>query len=244
MAPQHTSSGSGIMDFDHFECLSFDCYGTLIDWETGLLRALRPSLTRHRVEIGDQELLSAYAEAETDVEAGGYRPYRHVLRQVLLALGRRFGFSPLADELDAFSVSVKDWPPFDDSPGALAALHEKYKLIILSNIDDDLFQHSARKLGIDFDRVFTAEQIRSYKPSEKNFRYLIENAGFPRERILHVAQSLFHDIGPAKRIGLATVWINRRSGQTGVGATPPAQAEPDLEVPDLRTLVSLAGVVR
>jgi 2-haloacid dehalogenase len=231
------------MDLDRFECLSFDCYGTLIDWESGLLRALRSSLTRHSVEIGDQELLTAYAEAETDIEAGGYQPYRHVLRQVLLALGRRYGFSPLAVELDAFSVSVADWPAFDDSPRALAALHEKYKLIILSNIDDDLFQHSASKLGIEFDRVFTAQQIRSYKPSEANFRYLIENAGFPCERILHVAQSLFHDIAPAKRVGLATVWVNRRSGQAGAGATLPARAEPDLEVPDLRTLASLAGVM-
>lgn len=244
MARYHASVGSVTVDFDRFKCLSFDCYGTLIDWETGLLRALRSSLTRHSVEIGDQELLSAYAEAETNIEAGGYRPYHQVLREVLLALGRRYGFSPQARELEEFSASVADWPSFDDSPSALAALHEKYKLIILSNIDDDLFQHSARKLGIDFDHVFTAQRIHSYKPSETNFRYLIENAGFPRERILHVAQSLFHDIAPAKRVGLATVWVNRRSGQAGTGATPPAQAEPDLEVPDLKTLASLAGVVR
>lgn len=231
------------MDFDRFECLSFDCYGTLIDWETGLLGALRSCLAGHRVEVDDQELLSAYAEAETDIEAGGYRPYRQVLAEVLTVLGHRYGFSPAADELNAFSLSVKDWPTFDDSPRALAALQQKYELIILSNIDDDLFQYSARRLGIEFDHVFTAQQIRSYKPSEKNFRYLIENAGFPRERILHVAQSLFHDIAPAKHIGLATVWVNRRSGQVGTGATPAARAEPDLEVPDLGTLAALTGVL-
>lgn len=231
------------MDFDRFECMSFDCYGTLIDWETGLLRALRSSLARHEVEVEDEELLSAYAEAETDIEAGGYRPYRQVLAEVMTAIGHRYGFSPTANELHEFSLSVKDWPPFVDSPEALAALQQKYALVILSNIDDDLFQHSARRLGVEFDHVFTAQQIHSYKPSERNFRYLIENAGFPAERILHVAQSLFHDVAPAKRIGLATVWVNRRSGQPGAGATPAARAEPDLQVPDLRTLASLTGVL-
>ena len=231
------------MDFDRFKCLSFDCYGTLIDWETGLLAMLRSIFSRHRAEVGDQEILQSYAAAETDIEAGPYRPYRQVLRQVLLRLGEQYGFSPDSEELEEFSNSIKDWPPFADSPDALAALQVKYKLIILSNIDDDLFQHSARQLGVDFDRVFTAQQVRSYKPSEENFRYLLENAGVPREQILHVAQSLFHDIAPAKRLGLATVWVNRRSGQQGTGATPPAQAEPDLEVPDLRKLASLAGVL-
>lgn len=230
------------MDFDRFECLSFDCYGTLIDWETGLLRSLRPYLDRHRIEVGEDDLLSAFAQAETAIEAGAYRTYRQVLAEVLAALGRKYGFSPAPDELDAFSISVKDWPPFDDSPDALAALRRKYELIILSNIDDDLFQHSAKRLGIEFHRVFTAQQIRSYKPSEVNFRYLIENAGFPRDRILHVAQSLFHDIAPARRSGLATVWVNRRSGKAGEGATPAAQAEPDLEIPDLKTLATLTGV--
>ncbi len=231
------------MDFKRFDCLSFDCYGTLIDWETGLLSILHSILRRHGAELGDQQLLESYAAAETDIEAGGYRPYREVLREVLARFGRQYGFSPNPEELDEFSLSVKDWPPFPDSREALAALQQKYKLIILSNIDDDLFQHSARRLGIDFDAVFTAQQIGAYKPSEANFRYLLENAGLPRERILHVAQSLFHDIAPAKRVGLATVWVNRRSGQAGTGATPSAQAEPDLEVPDLRTLATLAGVL-
>lgn len=231
------------MDFDRFGCLSFDCYGTLIDWEAGLLSTLRSIFRRHGANPDDQQILESYATAETDIEAGGYHPYRQVLREVLVRLGQQYGFSPDSGELDEFSVSIKDWPPFADSSEALAALQRKYKLVILSNIDDDLFQYSARRLGIDFDAVFTAQQIGSYKPSEGNFRYLLENAGLPRERILHVAQSLFHDIAPAKRVGLATVWVNRRSGQAGAGATPLAQAEPDLEVPDLRTLATLAGVL-
>ncbi|MGD8699073.1 MAG: haloacid dehalogenase type II, partial [Gemmatimonadales bacterium] len=218
------------MDFDSFKCLSFDCYGTLIDWETGLLAALRPIFGRYGAVPGDQDILESYAAAETDIESSGYRPYRQVLREVLSRLGDQFGFAPDREELDQFSLSVKDWPPFPDSPEALAALQQKYRLVILSNIDDDSFQHSARRLGIDFDDVFTAQQIRSYKPSDSNFRYLLENAGIPSNQILHVAQSLFHDITPAKRAGLATVWVNRRSGQSGAGATPAARAEPDLEV--------------
>lgn len=231
------------MDFDRYKCLSFDCYGTLIDWETGLLSALRSILARHRVEVGDRELLESYAEAEAFVEATGFRPYRQVLTEVLLRLGATLEFTPSSDELERFSVSVKSWPVFDDSSEALRALQTKYKLIILSNIDDELFEYSARVLGIDFDAVFTAQQIGAYKPSEKNFRYLIENAGFPSDQILHVAQSLFHDIAPAKRLGLSTVWVNRRAGKEGSGATPPAAAEPDLEVPDLKTLASLVGVL-
>lgn len=231
------------MDFESFECLSFDCYGTLIDWETGLLRTLRSIFSRHGAELRDQEILESYAAAETDIEAGGYRPYRQILREVLSRLGHQYGFDPDSEDLDQFSHSVKDWPPFPDSPGALAALQQKYRLIILSNIDDDLFQYSADRLGVDFDRVFTAQQIGSYKPSAENFAYLLDSAGVPREQILHVAQSLFHDIAPAKRVGLATVWVNRRSGQSGAGATPVARAEPDLEVPDLRTLAYLAGVL-
>jgi 2-haloacid dehalogenase len=230
------------MDFDRYKCLSFDCYGTLIDWETGLLSSLRPVLNAHHVEAADQELLESYAAAEADIEAGGFLPYRQVLGEVLLRLCTSFGFSPSPVEVDRFSLSVRAWPPFDDSAVALRALQTKYKLIILSNIDDELFEYSANLLGIDFDRVFTAQQIGSYKPSDKNFQYLIENAGVPKDRILHVAQSLFHDIAPAKRLGLSTVWVNRREGQEGSGATPEAAAEPDLEVPDLKTLAWLAGV--
>ena len=147
------------MDFDRYKCLSFDCYGTLIDWETGLLSALRSILDKHQVEVGDRELLESYAEAEAFVEAAGFRPNRQVLCEVLLRLGATLEFSPSSDELEEFSVSVKRWPAFDDSSEALRALQTKYKLIILSNIDDELFEHSARILGIDFDAVFTAQQI-------------------------------------------------------------------------------------
>ena len=141
----------------------------------------------------------------------------------------------------AFQTSVRDWPPFSDSVEALRSLQRKYKLVVLSNIDDDLFEYSKARLGIEFHRVFTAQQIGSYKPAKRNFEYALNALAVPGERILHVAQSLFHDIAPARKMGLSTVWVNRRQGQDGFGATPMADAEPDLEVQNLKTLASIAN---
>ncbi|MFQ5652484.1 MAG: haloacid dehalogenase type II [bacterium] len=222
--------------FDDFDILMFDCYGTLIDWESGLLFALKPVLSKHGVQVADGPLLEAYAELETRYEAGPYQPYKSVLRCVLSGLGSQFGFTPSEEELALFSHSVRNWPPFDDSAAALQVLESRYKLVVLSNIDDDLFSHSANHLQVEFDRVFTAQQIGSYKPSFRNFEYALERLDTPPKRILHIAQSLFHDIKPAQALGLSTVWVNRRQGREGFGATPPADTEPDYEVPDLRSL--------
>jgi len=153
------------------------------------------------------------------------------------------GFTPSEAELATFSQSVKDWPAFPDSARALGALKTKYQLAIISNIDDDLFAYSAQRLQVPFDWVITARQARSYKPSLNNFRVAFERMGVPQNRILHVAQSLFHDIAPAKALGLATVWVNRRHDKAGFGATPPAEARPDLEVPDLQTLAVRMGLL-
>ncbi len=231
------------MDFDHFECLSFDCYGTLIDWETGISSALQPILEAHEVSAGDHAVLELYGKAEIDIEAGPYRPYCEVLKDVLSQIGDVFGFEPSRDELESFSTSVINWPAFTDSSQALRALATRYRLIILSNIDDDQFRFSQQLLGVEFDHVFTAQQIGSYKPSRQNFEYLIQHAGAPQHKILHVAQSLFHDIAPAKAMGISTVWVNRRQGLAGFGATPPAEATPDATVPNLRSLAVLTGTM-
>jgi len=138
---------------------------------------------------------------------------------------------------------VKDWPAFPDSTRALQALKKKYKLAILSNIDDDLIAFSVQRLG-QFDWIITAQQAKSYKPSLNNFYLALERIGVPKNKILHVAQSLFHDIAPAKALGLSTVWINRRHNKAGFGATPPAQAQPDLQVPDLQTLAVTMGLMQ
>jgi 2-haloacid dehalogenase len=228
------------LDFGRFDVLTFDCYGTLIDWERGILDALRKVLAAHGAEAGDEELLEAYGRHETEVEAGPYRRYREVLSETLRGIGASFGLEPTEAELDRFSGSVGDWPAFPDSAPALEVLKQRFKLAVITNCDDDLFAESQRRLGIEFDWVITAEQARSYKPSDRNFELAFSIIRLPRDRILHVAQSVFHDHVPAKELGMATVWVDRRRGEGGSGATPPADAVPDLVVPDLRSLAELA----
>ncbi len=231
-----------MLDLARFSHLSFDCYGTLIDWESGILGALRPILERHGVELGDGELLGLYAELEEAAEAPPYRPYREVLAAVVSGLGDRLGFAPTAAERAALADSAGSWPPFPDTVDALARLQARYKLAILSNVDDDIFRQTVAGLGVELAEVVTAEQVGSYKPALGNFERLIERLAIAPDRLLHVAQSLFHDHVPAKRIGLATVWVNRPSRRPGIGATPPATAAPDLEVPDLASLALAAGL--
>ncbi|HZW00451.1 MAG TPA: haloacid dehalogenase type II [Candidatus Deferrimicrobium sp.] len=226
--------------FERFEALTFDCYGTLIDWERGILAAAWQLLRPHGAEPDDDTILEAFARHEHASEAGPFRAYRAILTDVAQAIGRELGVEVSAEEAAAFGGSVGDWPAFADSPGALARLAGRYRLGVITNCDDDLFAASARRLGIDFDEVVTAHQVGSYKPSHHNFEVMFERLGCPRERILHVAQSLFHDHVPAKALGLTTIWVDRRGGRAGSGATPPAEAVPDLIVPDLASLADLA----
>jgi 2-haloacid dehalogenase len=231
-----------MLNFDDFQVLTFDCYGTLIDWESGIWEALRPVFANHRIDSVVDKALELYGELESETERGEYREYKTVLRMVLEGFGSKLGFAPTEIELQHFSESVKDWPAFPDSAQALQALKKKYKLAIISNIDDDLFAISARRLQVEFDWVITAQQAKSYKPSMNNFHLAFERIGLPKNNILHVAQSVFHDLVPAKALGLSTVWVNRRYNKEGFGATPPARAQPDLEVPDLQTLAEKMGL--
>jgi 2-haloacid dehalogenase len=229
------------LDFSTFRALTFDCYGTIIDWESGILASLRPVLDRRGIQASDDELLEAFGTAEADVEAGPYKRYRDVLGEVLVRIARARGFEPADDEVAAFGDSVGAWPPFADSVDALRALATRFRLGVITNCDDDLFAATNRRLGVSFDPIVTAQQVGSYKPSHRNFEVAFERLGLPREQILHVAQSLFHDHVPAKELGLSTVWVDRRHDREGSGATKPADATPDLVVPDLRTLAELAG---
>jgi 2-haloacid dehalogenase len=229
-----------MLDFDAFDVLTFDCYGTLIDWEAGILAALRAPLAAHGVSGSDDELLEWFARHEADQEAGPYRRYREVLGAVLTAMLRDRGAEPAADEVEAFGGSVADWPAFPDSAAALARLHERFKLGVITNCDDDLFAASEARLGTTFDWVVTAQQAKRYKPNPRGFELMFEQVGIPPSRILHVAQSLFHDHVTAKRLGLSTVWLDRRGDRPGSGATPPADASPDLRVPDMTTLAAMA----
>jgi 2-haloacid dehalogenase len=226
--------------FDRFEVLTFDCYGTLIDWERGILEAARRLLGPHGVELDDEAILEAFARHEHRIEAGPFQSYRGILTAVARAIGADHGLQLDDAEAAGFGASVADWPAFPDSPAALARLATRFRLAVVTNCDDDLFAASARRLGVAFDEVVTAQQVGSYKPAPRHFEVMFERLGIPRERILHVAQSLFHDHVPAKALGLTTVWVDRRGGRDGSGATPPAHATPDLVVPDLASLAELA----
>lgn len=227
-----------MLDVSAIKVLTFDCYGTLIDWESGLLAALQPVLRRHGVALEDDAALETYAGLEAAAESGPYLTYREVLATCLGHFGAHFQFAPSIDELERFSASVGDWPAFPDSAEALAALKKRFQLVVLSNIDDDLFALSNRRLGVTFDAVITAQQVQGYKPGHAHFHAALARLGLPRENILHVAQSLFHDHVPAKQLGFQTAWVNRRLGRPGFGATPPAEARPDLEFPDMRSLAA------
>jgi len=225
------------IDFGTFDALTFDCYGTLIDWEAGILAALRPLVGG---AVGDETVLEAFARHEAQLEAGPYLPYREVLAGCLRGLGEELGFEPSEAQQAAFGASVADWPAFADSPEALARLKERFRLGVITNCDDDLFAASSRRLGVEFDWVITAQQARGYKPRRENFAFALERIDVPRERVLHVAQSLFHDHVPAQALGMTTVWVDRRQGRAGAGAPPPAGATPDLTTPDLKTFADLA----
>jgi len=226
------------MNFNQFEILTFDCYGTLIDWENGILAALKQLLAAREKNLSENQILELFAELESEAERGEYIPYREVLKQVVVKIGEKLNFSPTETELNSLANSLKNWQPFPDTVEGLKALKQKYKLGIISNIDEDLFADSAKHLQIEFDYVITAEKAKSYKPSVNNFEVALQEIGVEKDKILHVAQSIYHDIVPAKSLGLSTVWVNRRQGKEGFGATLPASATPDLEVPDLKSLVA------
>lgn len=228
-----------MLDFNQFEALSFDCYGTLIDWERGIVPVLEKIVSDHQIDLDEGQLLKLFSEYEPIAESGKYQNYKDVLREVVQKIGERLGFEPTISELESLWKSVETWQPFIDTIEALQALKQKYRLVIISNIDDDLFAQTAEHLEVEFDEVITAEQVKSYKPALRNFEFTLEKVGLSSDKVLHVGESLYHDIAPAKQMGLKTVWVNRHQGKE-VGATlPTAASEPDLEVPDLKTLVSL-----
>jgi 2-haloacid dehalogenase len=212
------------LDLTQFKALSFDCYGTLIDWEAGIAAVLRPWAGDQGLDLSDEDLLLAYADNEAAVER---QTPSALYPDVLAAAFRRTGDSlgkPVSDQWAArLGRSVPDWPAFPDSAGALARLARHYRLIILSNVHRDGFAGSNLHLRGDFAAIITAEDVGAYKPAENHFRALdakLSELGVNRQELLHVAQSLFHDHVPARREGLPSVWINRRHGRPGWGATP------------------------
>ena len=229
------------MQLHDFRALSFDCYGTLIDWETGIWNALAPL---RRLGLADRAAaLAAFATHESAIqEAHPEAGYPDVLARVHRRIAEEFGLRG-DPELDArFGCSLRDWPPFPDSSTALRYLGEHFRLIILSNVNQAGFASSAHRLGMRFDAVYTAADIGSYKPDPRNFHYLVahceQDLGIRRDELLHVAQSLYHDHVPARTAGLCTAWIDRQQGQHG--ATKPVTEQPDVTFvfPDLASLAA------
>lgn len=226
------------MDFSSIRLITFDCYGTLIDWETGILGSLRTLLRSPDME--DDKLLNLYADVEAQFESGPYMNYRAILGRTAEEIGRRLGTPVLPGDAQRFAESLRIWKPFPDTVDALHSLARRYKLAIISNVDDDLFSYTQKLLRTSFEFVVTAQQVRSYKPSPRNFQEGLkraEQSGIKQEEILHAAESLYHDIGPANALGLKTIWVHRRFDKQGFGATRPGTAMPSLRV---RSVAELA----
>jgi 2-haloacid dehalogenase len=226
------------MDFSRVTAISFDCYGTLIDWEAGILSVLRTLLANHNCDLPDAAILELYGEFEAQAESGRYQSYRDVLQSVVRAFANRFHFQANSNEIRSLPKSVRSWPPFPDTVPALQELQKRYKLVIISNIDDDLFAETKNYLDVDFDGVITAEQARSYKPSINNFQLALQALKLSPDRLLHAGQSIYHDVVPARSMGISTVWVNRKSLRPGIGAVRAATGKPDLEVSDLASLAT------
>ena len=232
------------MKISDFSTLTFDCYGTLIDWETGISNALDVWAKAHGITADAASLLAAFADTESKHQVAMPEAlYPEILAATLRDIGARFGAEPTTAEQIAFGRSVQDWPAFPDSVEALTYLKRHYKLVIVSNIDRESFRFSNAKLEVEFDGIITAQDVGSYKPAPAHFtRMLAEmlDMGIGKEQILHTAQSLFHDHVPAKQFGLTTMWINRQAGSDG-GATPTPSTpvKPDFEVPSMAAMVEL-----
>ena len=230
-----------MLDFNRFQAITFDCYGTLIDWESGIFAALKPILSAHGKPVSDSQLLELYAEFEASAEEGEYRTYRAVLQSVVRAFGKHLVFNPSELEIRSLPDSVSHWKPFPDTVAALKKLASRYRLFVISNIDDDMFAATRKHLLVDFDGAVTAQQARSYKPSLNNFRMALDALKLRNDQILHVGQSRYHDVAPAKSLGITTVWVNRPSPRANAGAARTATVAPDLEVASLAALAEQAA---
>ena len=212
------------MKLTDFKVLTFDCYGTLIDWETGILAGVAPLLAKSHGTMAREEILESFAREESaQEEETPAMLYSQLLAAVYKRLARSWGIASSDEDAKAFGASIPDWPEFPDSAEALQYLHGYYKLVILSNVDRVSFRASNARLKVTFDAIYTAQDIGSYKPSDRNFAYLLKHLqddfGFGKADILHVAQSLFHDHAPANRAGLASAWIDRRHAARSWGTT-------------------------
>lgn len=232
------------MQLSDFTVLTFDCYGTLIDWDTGIANALASWLERENVSLPIRDVLAAHGRHEYALEQEfPSMRYSELLGHVLRRMGDEFGAKVTDEDAARYEKSIREWPAFADSAEALKYLKQHFKLVILSNVDRESFKYSNAKLGVEFDQIFTAEEIGSYKPDLANFRYMLaklEADGIEQHKILHVAESLHHDHVPAQKLGMKTCWIHRQHGKEGFGATRPPDEEAQHDF-YFRSLAEFAG---
>ena len=236
------------MKLTDFEVLTFDCYGTLIDWETGLFNSLRTLVARADRGMSRDKALEEFGRHEFAQQAETpAMPYSQLLAVVYRRLAREWGLATSNEEANTFGASIPDWPEFADAAAALQYLKRYYKLVILSNVDRLSFRSSNARLKVDFDAIYTAQDIESYKPSDRNFEYMLrrlkEDFGCGKSALLHVAQSLLHDHAPANRAGLASAWIDRRHAEDGWGATMPPAGTPHYDY-RFKSMAALADAHR
>ncbi len=229
----------GDLDPNRFDLLTFDCYGTLVDWERGILEAVAPICAAHGASPAAAAVLGAFGRHEHVVQSERFRSYREALALTLDRMGADLGFRPTATQRRAFAASVGGWPVFPDTVDALRRLGRQYQLGIVSNVDDDLFAQSRERLEVSFDWVVTAQQVGSYKPASAHFHEMARRSSVPKSRTLHVAQSRFHDIAPASALGYATLWVDRPGAAPAAGAAPPAPAEADARVSSMAEAAAL-----
>lgn len=233
-------------DAADIKAITFDCFGTLVDWEAGILGALGMLCERYGIDHppARHELLAMFASLEAEAERGEYRPYREVLADVTLGFAARLGFQLAAADKSLIADSIKDWPAFADTAESLRRLKQRYKLGVLSNIDDDLFEPVQPRLGLSavggLDLLVTAQQVRSYKPGHAHFTEALDCLGLERTQLLHVAQSKRHDVAPCNELGIRSVWVDRQAGSGG--ASGEHDARPDMVVPSLAGLVDELGL--
>jgi 2-haloacid dehalogenase len=233
------------MKLTDFKALTFDCYGTLIDWETGILSGMQPLVEKAAVTpLSRDQILEIFAQNESAQEdETPATPYSQLLSIVYKRIARTWGVAVTNEEANTFGASIPDWPEFSDSVSALQYLKRHYKLVILSNVDRISFRASNTRLQIAFDAVYTAQDVESYKPNPRNFEYMLrrlrDDFALEKSDVLHTAQSLFHDHAPANRFGLASAWIDRRHAEPGWGATkrPPGTPTYDFRFDSMAALV-------
>jgi 2-haloalkanoic acid dehalogenase type II len=223
------------MKIANFKVLTFDCYGTLIDWETGIFNGLASLVASAQGPKSRDQILECFAQHESSQEEETPAlPYSQLLSVVYKRLAKSWGVTTTNEQANVFGASVPDWPEFPDSTEALQYLRKHYRLAILSNVDRLSFRASNARLKVTFDAIYTAQDIESYKPSDRNFAYMLkrlkDDFGFEKPDILHVAQSLFHDHAPANRAGLSSAWIDRRHDANGWGATMAPPGAPHYDV--------------